>query len=164
MLRERQVQAVPGGPTFLALFASLLLLILLLVVFHRTPAVVVPVVILLITDCICFGGLFTVAPNEGKVLQLFGRYVGTVRDPGWKWANPLYTKRKISLRIRNFESNKLKVNEHDGSPIEIAAVVVWRVVDTAEAAFEVDDYQNYVHVQSESALRNLATQYPYDAH
>jgi regulator of protease activity HflC (stomatin/prohibitin superfamily) len=164
MLREKQVQVAPGGAMFLALFASLLLLLLLLILFHKTPGIVVPVVILIIADCICFGGMFTVAPNEGKVLQLFGRYIGTVRDPGWKWANPFYTKKKISLRIRNFESNKLKVNEHDGSPIEIAAVVVWRVIDTAEAAFEVDDYQNYVHVQSESALRNLATQYPYDAH
>src|SRR5947208_1895156 len=100
MLRERQVQATPGGSMFLALFASFLLLILLLIVFHKTPGIVVPVIILLIADGICFGGLFTVAPNEGKVLQLFGRYVGTVRDPGWKWANPFYTKRKISLRIR----------------------------------------------------------------
>jgi regulator of protease activity HflC (stomatin/prohibitin superfamily) len=105
-----------------------------------------------------------VNPNEGKVLQLFGRYVGTVRQPGLKWASPFYSKRKISLRVRNFESNKLKVNEQDGSPIDIAAVVVWRVVDTAEAAFEVDNYENFVHVQSESALRNLATQHPYDAH
>ncbi len=113
---------------------------------------------------IAWFGLFTVAPTEGKVLQLFGRYVGTVRQPGLKYANPFYTKKSISLRIRNFESSKLKVNDHDGSPIEIAAVVVWRVVDTAEAAFEVDDYENYVHVQSEAALRNLATQYQYDAH
>lgn len=113
---------------------------------------------------IAWFGLFTVAPNEGKVLQLFGDYVGTVREPGLKYANPFYTKKSISLRIRNFESSKLKVNDQDGSPIEIAAVVVWRVVDTAEAAFEVDDYENYVHVQSEAAERNLATQYPYDTH
>src|SRR5207253_9465727 len=93
-----------------------------------------------------------------------GRYVGTVHEPGLKWANPFYTKRKISVRVRNFESNKLKVNERDGSPIDIAAVVVWRVVDTAEAAFEVDNYENFVHVQTEAALRNLATQHPYDAH
>lgn len=109
-------------------------------------------------------GLFTVGPNEARVLQLFGDYVGTVKSPGLKFANPFYTKKRISLRVRNFESNKLKVNDHDGSPIEIAAVVVWRVVDSAEAAFEVDDYENYVHVQSEAALRNLATQYAYDAH
>jgi regulator of protease activity HflC (stomatin/prohibitin superfamily) len=109
-------------------------------------------------------GLFIVNPNEAKVLQLFGKYVGTVKSPGLKWANPFYLKRRISLRIRNFESSRLKVNDNEGNPIEIAAVVVWRVVDTAEAMFEVDDFQKYVHVQSESALRNLATSYTYDAH
>ena len=87
-----------------------------------------------------------------------------MKTDGLKWSNPFYTKKRISLRVRNFESNKLKVNDHDGNPIEIAAVVVWRVVDSAEAAFEVDDYENFVHVQSEAALRNLATQYCYDAH
>jgi len=117
-----------------------------------------------VVDFICLFGLFIVNPNEAKVLQFFGRYAGTAKEPGLRWANPFYTKKKISQRIRNFESNKLKVNEHDGSPIDIAAVVVWRVVDTAEAAFEVDDYQNFVNVQTEAALRNLATQYPYDAH
>ena len=98
------------------------------------------------------------------MLQLFGRYVGTVKEPGLRYANPLYAKRRISMRVRNFESGHLKVNDLDGNPIEIAAVVVWRVVDTAEALFEVDNYENYVHVQSESALRNMATSYPYDAH
>ena len=107
-------------------------------------------------------GLFVVNPNEGRVLQFFGRYVGTARDQGLRWANPFYTKRRISLRVRNFETERSKVNDADGNPIEIAAVVVWKVVDTAEASFEVDDYVNYVHVQSESAVRNLATQYPYD--
>lgn len=109
-------------------------------------------------------GLFTVDPNEARVLQLFGSYRGTVKTPGLRWANPFFTKKRISVRVRNFESGRLKVNDNDGNPIEIAAVVVWRVVDTAEASFEVDDYTNYVHVQSESALRNLATSYPYDAH
>lgn len=113
---------------------------------------------------LCLCGLFVVNPNEGRVLQLFGAYAGTVRTPGLRWANPFYTKRRISLRIRNFESARLKVNDSDGNPIEIAAVVVWRVVDTAEAVFEVDDYENYVKVQSESAVRNLATRYTYDAH
>jgi regulator of protease activity HflC (stomatin/prohibitin superfamily) len=111
-----------------------------------------------------FGGFFDVNPNEGRVLQLFGRYAGTARDEGLRWTNPFYTKRRISLRARNFESAKLKVNDADGNPIEIAAVVVWKVVDTAEACFVVDDYQNYVKVQSEAAVRSLATQYPYDAH
>jgi regulator of protease activity HflC (stomatin/prohibitin superfamily) len=109
-------------------------------------------------------GLFIVNPNEAKVLQLFGRYVGTVHEPGLKYANPFLTKRKVSVRIRNFETAKLKVNDQNSNPIEIAAIVVWRVVDTAEALFEVDDYVEYVHVQSESALRGLATNYPYDAH
>jgi regulator of protease activity HflC (stomatin/prohibitin superfamily) len=109
-------------------------------------------------------GLFVVNPNEGKVLQFFGDYVGTTKRAGLRWANPLYTKKRISLRVRNFESAKLKVNDNEGNPIEIAAVVVWRVVDTAEAVFEVDDYNNYVKVQSEAALRNLATSYTYDTH
>jgi len=109
-------------------------------------------------------GFFIVAPNEAKVLQLFGNYVGTTRATGLRWANPLYTKTRISLRVRNFESGQLKVNDRDGNPVEIAAVVVWKVVDTAEASFEVDDYQHYVRVQSEAALRNAATSYPYDSH
>ena len=118
----------------------------------------------LVIDIFMTTGLFTVAPNEGQVLQLFGAYRGTARDPGLRWANPFYSKRRISLRVRNFESAKLKVNDNDGNPIEIAAVVVWRVVDTAEAVFEVDEYDHYVRVQSEAAVRGLATRYPYDAH
>ncbi|HEY6547863.1 MAG TPA: SPFH domain-containing protein [Vicinamibacteria bacterium] len=109
-------------------------------------------------------GVFTVGPNQGVVLQLFGAYRGTARQEGLRWANPFYAKRRVSLRVRNFESAKLKVNDTDGNPIDIAAVVVWRVVDTAEAVFEVDDYENYVKVQTEAAVRNLATRYPYDAH
>jgi regulator of protease activity HflC (stomatin/prohibitin superfamily) len=111
-----------------------------------------------------FAGLFIVNPNEARVLQLFGKYVGTVKMPGLRFANPFYTKRKISMKVRNFETGKLKVNDCNGNPIEIASVVVWKVVDTAEALFEVDDYEEYVHVQSESAVRGLATRYPYDAH
>lgn len=109
-------------------------------------------------------GLFMVHPNQGKVLQLFGKYQGTAKVQGLRWANPPLMKTPVSLRVRNFESSRLKVNDNQGNPIEIAAVVVWKVVETAEAVFEVDDYENYVHVQSESALRNLATSYPYDAH
>jgi regulator of protease activity HflC (stomatin/prohibitin superfamily) len=109
-------------------------------------------------------GYFQVAPNEGLVLQLFGKYAGTVRQEGLRWTNPFYSRRRISLRVRNFESGKLKVNDSDGNPIEIAAVVVWQVVDTAEAVFCVDDYENFVHIQSESALRQMAQSYPYDAH
>jgi hypothetical protein len=109
-------------------------------------------------------GFFTVAPNEGRVLQLFGSYVGTAKTTGLRWANPFFSKKRISLRVRNFESSHLKVNDADGNPIEIGAVVVWRVVETAEATFEVNDYENYVTVQSEAALRNAATSYPYDSH
>ncbi|HKY91107.1 MAG TPA: SPFH domain-containing protein [Nevskiaceae bacterium] len=107
-------------------------------------------------------GLFMVAPNEAKVLQLFGAYVGTVRTPGLRWANPFFTKHKISVRVRNFDSERLKVNDLHGSPIEIAAVIVWQVRDTAEALFEVDDYENFVKIQAEAALRGLATRFPYD--
>lgn len=107
-------------------------------------------------------GFYMVHPNQGKVLQLFGRYAGTDRSNGLRWANPFYSKQAVSLRVRNFESGRLKVNDANGNPIEIAAVVVWKVVDTAEAVFEVDDYENYVTIQSEAALRNLATTYPYE--
>lgn len=113
---------------------------------------------------VCWAGLFMVHPNEAKVLQLFGKYAGTCHDPGLRWANPFYTKTAVSVRVRNFESGKLKVNDANGSPIEIAAVVVWKVFDTAEALFEVDDYVNFVQIQSEAALRNLGTTYPYEPH
>ncbi len=119
-------------------------------------------IVLLITSIILFTGLFTVEPNEAVVLILFGKYIGTEKTTGFRWANPFYTKKKISLRVRNFDSEKLKVNDKKGNPIEISAVVVWKVEDTAEAVFEVDDYLNYVHVQSESAIRHLATSYNYD--
>jgi len=115
-------------------------------------------------DAFLLFGFFLVNPNQGKVLQLFGEYVGTAKRQGLCWANPFYSKKAVSLRVRNFESSRLKVNDNEGNPIEIAAVVVWKVVETAEAVFEVDDFENYVHVQSEAALRNLATSYPYDAH
>jgi TM2 domain-containing membrane protein YozV len=120
--------------------------------------------LLAIITLICWFGLFMVNPNEGKVLQIFGKYAGTAREPGLRWANPFYAKKAVSLRIRNFESGKLKVNDSNGSPIEIAAVVVWKVIDTAEAVFEVDDFEEFVTIQSEAALRNLATSYPYEAH
>ncbi len=109
-------------------------------------------------------GLYTVQPNQAAVLSLFGKYVGTVKDNGLRWNNPFYSKKKVSLRVRNFESGKLKVNELDGSPIEIAAVIVWQVVDASEAVYNVDDYESFVHIQSESALRAMATSYPYDQH
>ena len=109
-------------------------------------------------------GMFTIAPNEARVLQLFGRYVGTTKDEGWRWVNPFYTKRAISLRMRSFETTKIKVNDVEGNPIEIAAIVVWKVVDTAQACFSGDDYTSFVHVQAEAAVRNLANHHPYDGH
>jgi regulator of protease activity HflC (stomatin/prohibitin superfamily) len=163
MIQERESSALPGyGP----LLVGLLVLIgaPALAAMLQNGRVTAITVVLLLADIFFLRGLFIVNPNEGKVLQLFGHYVGTVRTPGLKWANPLYFRKSISLRMRNFESAKLKVNDHDGNPIEIGCIVVWRVRDTAEAAFEVDDYVQYVHVQSEAALRNLATQHPYDAH
>lgn len=108
------------------------------------------------------GGFFTLQPNEGRVLILFGSYRGTVRLPGWHWTNPLNTKKRISLRSRNLNGEKLKVNDKRGNPIEIAAVIVWRVQDTAQASFDVENYDTYVHIQSESAVRHLANSYSYD--
>lgn len=120
--------------------------------------------VVLILAAFVLAGLFIVQPNEAKALTLFGRYVGTVRDSGLWWANPFLAKKRISLRVRNFETAKLKVNDNHSNPIEIAAIVVWKVVDTAEALFEVDDYQHFVQTQSESAVRSLAQTFPYDAH
>ena len=127
-------------------------------------AVKILAVVITVMACVCLAGFYMVAPNEGRVLQLFGQYVGTDRALGLRWANPFYSKQRVSLRIRNFERGQLKVNDSAANPIEIAAVVVWRVVDTAEAVFEVDDYEDYVAIQSEAAIRNMATSYPYDDH
>jgi ribosomal protein S15P/S13E len=166
MIREREYNGMPGIPILLLLIALELALIWALVVAvpGRNPVVITSIAIALALVSLLFVGLFMVNPNQGKVLQLFGEYRGTAKVQGLRWANPLLTKKGVSLRVRNFESSRLKVNDSDGNPIEIAAVVVWKVVETAEAIFEVDDYENYVHVQSESAVRNLATSYPYDAH
>jgi len=169
MIREKQMSA-PSGWIALGVLLPLLILFVALIVVEgkqgsdASPLLIVAYALLAAVDGVCLGGLFVVNPNEAQVLQLFGRYVGTVKDPGLRWANPFYSKKRISQRIRNFESQKLKVNDIEGNPIEIAAVVVWKVVETAEASFEVDNYENFVHVQSEAALRNLATSYPYDSH
>ncbi|OGO76661.1 MAG: hypothetical protein A2203_10590 [Chromatiales bacterium RIFOXYA1_FULL_46_5] len=120
-------------------------------------------ILALILVGIGFFGFYMVQPNQCAVLQLFGRYVGSDLQTGLRWANPFYSKQKVSLRVRNFESGKLKVNDHSGNPVEIAAVVVWKVVDSAEAVFEVEDYENFVSIQSEAALRFLASSYPYEA-
>jgi regulator of protease activity HflC (stomatin/prohibitin superfamily) len=169
MIREKEMTASSGWVVLWILLSLLVLLVVLIVMQARQGADASAWAIVLYSlaaaaDGVMLAGLFVVNPNEAKVLQLFGRYVGTVKVQGFRWANPFYSKRRISLRIRNFESGRLKVNDIEGNPIEIAAVIVWRVVETAEASFEVDNYENFVHVQSESALRNLATSYPYDAH
>jgi regulator of protease activity HflC (stomatin/prohibitin superfamily) len=119
---------------------------------------------ILVLAGVSLAGLTVVNPNEATVVTLFGVYTGTLKHSGFWWVNPLTSRRKLSLRVRNFETARLKVNERDGNPIEIAAVVVWRIVETFEAAFNVNDYENFVHVQSEAAVRNLATTYPYDSH
>jgi regulator of protease activity HflC (stomatin/prohibitin superfamily) len=166
MIRERDYAALPGLPMFLVLFVGGGLLVWWLIGAIRAGdgALILTTILALVLDLFLMAGLFVVNPNEGKVLQFFGDYVGTAKTAGLRWANPLLTKKRVSLRVRNFESARLKVNDHEGNPIEIAAVVVWRVVDTAEAVFEVDDYQNFVKVQTEAAVRNLATSYTYDAH
>ena len=167
MIREKE-RSVVSGLLALAILLPLLVLIVyefvMSAVLHSAWFIIVGWALLMVVDVIGLAGLFVVNPNEGKVLQLFGAYKGTVKNAGLRWANPFYSKRRISLRIRNFESGHLKVNDIEGNPIEIAAVVVWRVVETAEASFEVDNYENFVHVQTEAALRNLATRYPYDSH
>jgi len=166
MIRERAYNGMPGLPVLLVLILADLGAIWMLVMNIRSesaPEIVFSAVMIALATFL-MAGLFMVNPNEGKVLQLFGAYKGTAKVQGLRWANPFLTKKKVSLRVRNFESSHLKVNDIDGNPIEIAAVVVWKVFETAEAVFEVDDYEHYVKVQSESALRNLATSYAYDAH
>ena len=166
MIRERAAATLPGLLVLLVVLIVLgaLAYALITQAFGDSPGVMITEALLFTAISFLLVGLFVVNPNEGRVLQLFGDYVGTASTPGLRWANPFYTKKRISLRVRNFESTKLKVNDLEGNPIEIAAVVVWRVVDTAEAVFEVDDYQNFVKVQTEAAVRNLATSYKYDAH
>jgi regulator of protease activity HflC (stomatin/prohibitin superfamily) len=166
MIREQHNNAATGLPVLLALLVAIGLGIWGIVAAAEDNSTLLVITAAIWTALAVFlmAGLFIVNPNEGKVLQLFGDYKGTARTPGLRWANPFYSKKRVSLRVRNFESGRLKVNDNEGNPIEIASVVVWRVVDTAEAVFEVDDYNNYVKVQSEAALRNLATSYTYDAH
>ncbi len=165
-MNERPYSAPSGIPALIGLLVLLIADVAWFVfsIQHQTVWAIIVAILAAIVLLVCLGGFFTVAPNEGKVLQFFGRYVGTVRDPGPRWTNPFYSKRGVSLRVRNFESSKLKVNDLDGNPIEIAAVVVWQVVDTAEALFMVNDYEDFVHIQSESALRQMAQTYPYDSH
>ena len=168
MIREKPAFIAPGLLTFLFLVALELLTIaalFALIVSEASAFLIVLDILAMIAVAVCFGGFLVVSPNEAQVLQVFGNYTGTVNQPGFWWTNPFtLPRRKVSQRVRNFESSHLKVNDHDGNPIEIAAIVVWRVTDTAEAVFMVDDYENFVKVQTEAAVRNLATSYAYDSH
>ena len=163
-IQERDATTLPG-----------MLMVLLLLVFTAASVwwaivsftqLLNPIASIIVLAFLLFlwGGFFIVQPNQAAVLQFFGKFVGVERASGLRWANPLYTKKQVTLRVRNFESSKLKVNDLEGSPIEIAAVVVWQVHDAAEAVFNVDSYEDFVHVQSEAALRQMATSYPYDLH
>ena len=165
-MNERKGFSLPGIATLLALIVAGLLLAwwIVTVLAAADPAAVALPIALGVLWLFLLGGFFQVQPNEARVLQLFGRYSGSVREPGLRWTNPFYSKRPLSLRVRNFDSDKLKVNDADGNPIEIAAVVVWQVVESYEAVFEVQDYESFLKIQSESALRHLAQNYAYDSH
>ena len=165
-MKETPIRSLPGIPMLLALLAAALAggwTLLDALQSDGVPGILGGALVLALSG-LGLVGLYMVEPNQSAVLSLFGKYVGTVRDNGLRWNNPFYAKKKVSQRVRNFESGKLKVNELDGSPIEIAAVIVWQVVDSAEAVYNVDDYESFVHIQSESALRTMATSYPYDQH
>ena len=177
MNKERTARSLPGIPIFLVLLIAALAIGIGIgwwifnVLIPAGGAVgayeiggLIVLVLVLVAVIIGFGGLTPVNPNESRALVLFGHYAGTIRAQGLHWVNPFTVRRRISVRVRNFETGRLKVNDQHGNPIEIAAVVVWKVTDTAEALFEVDDFENFVHVQAEAALRNLATSHPYDAH
>ncbi|QSX77128.1 SPFH domain-containing protein [Agrilutibacter solisilvae] len=165
-MKEIPLQSLPGIPTLLGLIAAGLASAYLFFTGVQTdsPLLLVLAFVMGVLAGFCLIGLYMVEPNQSAVLSLFGKYVGTVKENGLRWNNPFYAKKKVSQRVRNFESGRLKVNELDGSPIEIAAVIVWQVVDSAEAVYNVDDYESFVHIQSESALRTMATSYPYDQH
>jgi regulator of protease activity HflC (stomatin/prohibitin superfamily) len=172
-VREKHARELPGLPMFFAGLAVYAVGAWVLVrgIMDAADAgtdpsagVLITGVLVLFAASLIMKGLFTVAPGEARVLQFLGRYVGTVRTDGLRWANPFTTREKISTRIRNHETQPLKVNDADGNPIEIAAVVVWQVEDTARARFEVDDFVRFVGIQTETAVRHIATSYPYDSH
>ena len=165
-MKETPIRSLPGIPMLLALFAAMLVGAWFALSGIRTEAIaqVIAGALLAVVAGFCLFGLYMVEPNQSAVVSLFGKYVGTVKENGLRWNNPFFAKKKVSQRVRNFESGKLKVNELDGSPIEIASVIVWQVVDASEAVYNVDDYESFVHIQAESALRAMATSYPYDQH
>src|SRR5712691_9277313 len=167
MIREKQATALPGLVMFFVCLAIEIFSVWYLIdrLVNKEWWTAGGAALLFAVGLIGFFGLTAVSPNESRVMQLFGSYAGTIHAAGFFWVNPFaFPRRRVSLRVRNFESGRLKVNDHDGNPIEIAAVVVWRIVETFEAVFNVDDYEHFVHVQSEAAVRILATTYAYDAH
>jgi len=165
-MKELQARSLPGIPVLLALLVAAVAdgAFFVHAAAGSAPLQLVTAGLVGMVLFVCFFGLYMLEPNQAAVLSLFGRYIGSDREAGLRWNVPFYSKKKVSLRVRNFESGKLKVNELDGSPIEIAAVIVWQVADSAEAVFNVDDYESFVHIQAESALRAMATSYPYDQH
>ncbi|MCA1799474.1 MAG: SPFH domain-containing protein, partial [Xanthomonadaceae bacterium] len=165
-MKEQSIRSMPGIPVLVALLAAIAFGLWAIVDGGRgaEPAMIWTGIVVISVFAGLFAGFYMVEPNQAAVLTLFGKYVGTVKEQGLRYNNPFYSVKKVSLRVRNFESGKLKVNELDGSPIEIASVIVWRVVDSAEAVFNVDDYESFMHIQAEAALRAMATSYPYDQH
>ena len=166
-MKENPIRSLPGIPFLLGVLATSALALWLFISGvgpDGSPPKIIGGLLLGTVAFLSLIGLYTVQPNQSVVISLFGKYVGTVKENGLRWNNPFFGKKKISQRIRNFESGKLKVNELDGSPIEIASVIVWQVVDASEAVYNVDDYESFVHIQAESALRAMATSYPYDQH
>ncbi len=166
MIREIERKGVPGILAVLLLFLLTAGAVIsgVRAAWHDNAVIGIGSAVVGVLSLVLWFGLITVQPNQARVLTLFGRYVGSLKVPGLWWVNPLYAKHPISLRVHNFETAKLKVNDKQSNPIEIGAIVVWQVVDSAEAMFEVENYEDYVRVQSESAVRTLATSYPYDAH
>ena len=165
-MKETELHSLPGIPLLLGLLLLILLCagVFVLGVAAESPGPAIAAALTGVLLVVMMSGFYMIEPNQAAVLSLFGKYIGTVKDQGLRWNNPFYSAKKISLRTRNFESSKLKVNDLEGNPIEIASVVVWQVVDSAEAVYNVDDYESFVHIQSESALRAMATSYPYDQH
>ena len=163
-MKEKPISSLPGIPAAIIIGALVIASVWNFIQFGAEINTLGMLICFVVgaLSLLCVAGLYMVEPNQAAVLSLFGKYVGTVKDQGLRFNNPFYKSRRVSLRIRNFESGKLKVNELEGSPIEIAAVVVWRVLDSAEAVYNVDDYESFVHIQAEAALRSMATSYPYD--
>ena len=161
---ERSRGTIPGfiGLIILVLVVGAAIGVLGLGVVGGNPILIGVGLVMGVLGLLTFNGMFILEPNEAAVLTLFGTYKGTVKSTGWHLVNPLIKKRQLSVRANNFNSDKLKVNDADGNPVEIAAVVVWRVFDAARATFDVENYKQFVQVQTETAIRHLATKYPYD--